>query len=384
LSDGEEAAPLGLEPGSGRGEPAGTMAPGPGGPVRPKAEAPKPEAPKPEGPKPPDGPTLTVEDAEPEYLDERPTMPPASRVSGATLRWATHAGRRPARAEPAHPARAPAPAQVVAGAVRPRPSGTVERQGPTLHDVPDWDAPRRSPRVEDIGTQPVPVAIPGGPTPSPWAGVPSDDEVVVGYALGPRPRRRLRGRWAMVLFVLLVALALALAGTGFAGMFNSAPPTSARHPKTVSLKGDTARAAFSYLLATSADANRLVRSAVGEACLTQAPGSPGRQRVSAQLSKAAAMSRSVVSLAASVRVRLLAMPGGEALVALLDGAAEDSVAADIGYKSWVKDLQATGCYSAPTNDLHYIQAQKASAAGVLAQRQLTALRASLAAGQKGA
>jgi hypothetical protein len=188
----------------------------------------------------------------------------------------------------------------------------------------------------------------------------------------------------MVLFVLLVALALALAGTGFAGVFNGAAPPSARHPKTVSLKGDTAQGAFSYLLATSADARRLARSAVGEACLTQAPGSFGRQRAAAQLSEAAAMSRSVVALAASVRDRLLAMPGGGALVALLDRVAEDSVRADVGYKSWVNDLQATGCYSAPTNDIHYGQAQKASAAGAVAQRQLTALRARLAAGQKGA
>jgi hypothetical protein len=368
LSDGEEAAPVGLEPGSGRDERADTMAPRPGGPVPPE----------------PEGPKLAVEDADPGYGDELPTMPPASRVGGATLRWATHAGRRPARAEPARPA--PAPAPVAARALRPRPSRTVERSGSTIHDVPALHAPWPSQRVEDVGTQPVPVAIPGAPTPPPSAGVPEDDEVVVGYASDarPGPRRRLRGRWATVLFVLLVALALALAGTGFAGAFNSAAPTSPRPPKTVSLKGDTARAAFSYLLTTSADANRLARSAVGEACLTQAPGSLGRQRAAAQLSKAAAMSRSVVALAASVRDRLVAMPGGGALVALLDRVAEDSVAADIGYKSWVKDLQATGCYSAPTNDLHYLQAQKAAAAGVRAQRQLTALRARLAAGQKGA
>jgi hypothetical protein len=186
----------------------------------------------------------------------------------------------------------------------------------------------------------------------------------------------------MALFVVLVAAALALAGSGFAGVFNSAGPTPARHPTTVSLKGDTAQAAFAYLLATSTDANRLARRGVGDACLTQAPGSLGRQKAAAQLSEAAAMSRSVVVLATSVRARLLAMPGGGPLVALLERAADDSVAADVGFESWVRDLQATGCYSAPTNDIHYGQAQQAAVAAAGAQRQLTALRATLAAGQK--
>ncbi|HXW81815.1 MAG TPA: hypothetical protein VEJ84_20085, partial [Acidimicrobiales bacterium] len=54
-------------------------------------------------------------------------------------------------------------------------------------------------------------------------------------------------------------------------------------------------------------------------------------------------------------------------------AATASLQAEQGYTAWVDDLQATGCYCAPTNDVHYLGAQAAQAMAASAQGQLAAM-----------
>jgi hypothetical protein len=52
--------------------------------------------------------------------------------------------------------------------------------------------------------------------------------------------------------------------------------------------------------------------------------------------------------------------------------------ADQSYGSWLADLQATGCYGAPTNDAHYVAAGRESAAAAPAKAQLAATWARVA------
>jgi hypothetical protein len=53
-------------------------------------------------------------------------------------------------------------------------------------------------------------------------------------------------------------------------------------------------------------------------------------------------------------------------------ATDASVQADAGYRAWLEDLQATGCYSAPTNDVHYRAATAASLVAGQAEEELAA------------
>ena len=55
------------------------------------------------------------------------------------------------------------------------------------------------------------------------------------------------------------------------------------------------------------------------------------------------------------------MRGGAGLSADLAGGPPSRPArAAAAYGDWLEDLQATGCYSAPTNDIHYREATAAA------------------------
>ena len=49
-------------------------------------------------------------------------------------------------------------------------------------------------------------------------------------------------------------------------------------------------------------------------------------------------------------------------MAELGQATAASLKVDEDYAAWLVDLQATGCFSAPTNDLHYVAATEAAPA----------------------
>jgi len=176
----------------------------------------------------------------------------------------------------------------------------------------------------------------------------------------------------MALFVGLVALALVVAGLSFVIGGPHLKPAPGPEPLPVLLKGDSPEAAFTYLMAANTAADRVASTAVSHACVAQAPESPSRQAAGAQLYQAAATSRSVAAFVRADQVRLAAMPEGQVLVGLLGRVAQASVSADVSFESWIQDLQATGCYSAPTNDLHYIAALRASARGAVLHADLTA------------
>jgi len=147
----------------------------------------------------------------------------------------------------------------------------------------------------------------------------------------------------------------------------------AQPPTAASLERLPPREAFAYLVGTTSDARRLTRATVGQACREQPPAAVARQALSGDLSRATTMSESVVALLRADRRRLLALSHGRALVSLVREVAGWSVTADAGYQAWLQDLQATGCYSAPTNDLHYLQAQQAAAREGVAARELSAI-----------
>jgi hypothetical protein len=54
------------------------------------------------------------------------------------------------------------------------------------------------------------------------------------------------------------------------------------------------------------------------------------------------------------------------------------LSADQGYEAWLEDLQATGCYGAPTNDIHYHAATAASMAASVAKQRVVLIWAGVA------
>jgi hypothetical protein len=74
---------------------------------------------------------------------------------------------------------------------------------------------------------------------------------------------------------------------------------------------------------------------------------------------------SVMTSAGADRSLVGALPGGPALLSDLSAATNASIRTDQDYGAWLGDLQATGCYGGPTNDLHY---KAGAAASVIAER----------------
>jgi len=190
------------------------------------------------------------------------------------------------------------------------------------------------------------------------------------------PRHRFRGKWALVTSGVLVAAAVATGAIATAGRLGpraGAPPggsTSAQWRPVLSVAGKPPSAAFAYLLAADNAARSHASAATAAACDMQAPGVAARGAALATLHEAVAVEDWVAATLAGDRARMLALRHGPALSTLLAQAARSSALADADLAMWVQDLDATGCYSAPTNNLHYQQAQLQLQVASSAQGQL--------------
>ncbi|MGP8209388.1 MAG: hypothetical protein ACLQVK_25570 [Acidimicrobiales bacterium] len=186
-----------------------------------------------------------------------------------------------------------------------------------------------------------------------------------------------RHRRLVALLVLAGALcalaAVAVAVVWRAGEARVSPPTT---PLTSSPRPSPGQLSpeqlFDKLLATSAAAQLLAQAAVDGACGTTPPQSTARGRLEAQVGQADALRRHVLQGVRADQAALTSMPAGRELSADLVRATDASVQADAGYRAWLEDLQATGCYSAPTNDVHYQAATAASLVARQAQERLAA------------
>jgi hypothetical protein len=123
-------------------------------------------------------------------------------------------------------------------------------------------------------------------------------------------------------------------------------------------------------LGTSATARGLVQNAVDGACRTTAPQSRARAELVAETGHAGAIYRQVLAAARADQELFTKVRGGAGLSADLVGATAAAARAAAAYGDWLEDLQATGCYSAPTNDLHYREATAAALTAAVATGRL--------------
>jgi hypothetical protein len=121
------------------------------------------------------------------------------------------------------------------------------------------------------------------------------------------------------------------------------------HPSRVS----PGRALFEQLLATGSTAQLLTATAVARSCQEAAPGAAFRAALVGDLSRAIGMRQSVLRSLSADKVELLSIPDGALLVTDLSAATVAELSVEQQDRGWLQDLQATGCYSAPTNDIHY-------------------------------
>jgi len=152
----------------------------------------------------------------------------------------------------------------------------------------------------------------------------------------------------------------------------------AASPRRTAARALAPQAAFEGFLRESAQSQQLVSAAVSNACQPASPATATRRELIAQVSRAVELRRSVLDGIASHRQRLLAMSGGPSLVRDLDDASGASLSADQEYEAWLEDLQATGCYGAPNNDIHYRAADMASLAASIAKERVVASWAGVA------
>jgi hypothetical protein len=172
--------------------------------------------------------------------------------------------------------------------------------------------------------------------------------------------------------LVLVGSLLALAGVAGVVVWRVGQANGPPSRTTVTVPGNSPEALFEGLLATSATAHQLAQAAVAGSCQTAAPQSAARAGLVAQIAEAGTLRRYVLEGVRADRAALARLPAGRALSSDLQQVAGASVRADAAYHAWLEDLQATGCYSAPTNDLHYRAATAASLAAGRAQEPLAA------------
>jgi len=287
-----------------------------------------------------------------EATEDMPTLPPASRGSVVGLRWATFPINRPSgqgRPDQIGPDQI-GPDQMGPSPIGPQPyePGPPTAVLPMVLSAPQL-TPERGATSED-DTAEVPAV--GGP-----------DELDVQ---GQRPPRR--GR-ALLLLVVLTLVAVVAVGALVLG---------GGSPRRTAGRVLTPQTAFEGLLAESAQAHQLVSAAVSDACQPAPPSTPTRQGLIVQVGRAVELRRSVLAGIASDRQQLLKMNGGPSLVGDLDDASGASLSADQGYEAWLEDLQATGCYGAPTNDIHYRAATEASLAASVAKERVVGIWAGVA------
>jgi hypothetical protein len=194
-------------------------------------------------------------------------------------------------------------------------------------------------------------------------------EVAAGRAsAGPWWRRR-----RAVLVLLVVALVATLAAIGLALGDKGTRLHQSQAPHV-----SPGQATFAMLLATSANAHDLVVDAVNGPCQASAPASASRQTLIGKLNRAIELQVSVLDRTQMDKVAMAAMPEGTLLMTELAQATDASLKVDEDYGAWLVDLQATGCFSAPTNNLYYLAATEALPAAARADRSLASTWAPLA------
>jgi hypothetical protein len=161
--------------------------------------------------------------------------------------------------------------------------------------------------------------------------------------------------------LVLVGLLCALAGVAVVVVWRVGDDKVAtpRTPLT-SVPGPSPRQLFNSLLGANATAHALVNDAIDGACRTPAPQSQARAGLIAEVGHAGAIYRHVLASLEADGALLSKIPEGAGLSADLARATGASARAAAAYGDWLEDLQATGCYSAPTNDFHYREATAAT------------------------
>jgi len=271
-------------------------------------------------------------------IEELPTMPPAPRSDKPGLRWAT-----------------PGP-----GAPRGR------EQGRRLRPEPLREAP----------TAPV-LVPPRSPGPTPGRGSPAypagQDEEQARDEDGTKAGGRGTSHRRLSALLVLVGLLCALAGVAVVVVWRVGDDKVAPSPApSTSPPGRSPEQVLESLLATGATAQALVQNAIDGGCRTTTPQSRARAGLIAEIGHAGAIYRQVLARVQADQELLSQMPGGLGLSTDLVGATGASARAATAYGDWLEDLQATGCYSAPTNDLHYREATAAAVGAAVAAARLEA------------
>ncbi|HTV12883.1 MAG TPA: hypothetical protein VME20_13590 [Acidimicrobiales bacterium] len=254
----------------------------------------------------------------PAWAEEMPTMPPPTRAGAPTLRWAT----------------APLPAA----------------------QLPTAQLPVTEAGDEHFVGEPLPGAGPG-------------------YGPGPAGAPKRGGRRKKL--ALIGLLAVLLVGGGTSAYLLASPASAPRKegsglaalPSLRGLESERPQVAFEELDRAYSQAEKYQLAAVADACATQPPGTAPRSVTQRQLSAAVVAQQEILALVRGASLRLSSMPQGTAVVGLLESLLAASLRAGSNYLAWVTDLQATGCYSAPNNNLHYLQALPEAATA----RRLSAL-----------
>ena len=281
--------------------------------------------------------------------DELPTLPPPPRGAPPGLRWAS------LRATGRLPVVPPAP-------------GTPERPSaaePPARSGPDGSpAGLRQPVGGPVPPPPPAVAAPGALSPTvrlpvavPTSSVGPGTEVLAPLAAGRPPAGRRRQH---LVAALVAGLAVALAAGGLALALSKGGHPQRREP--------TDPAAISQLVTSLSGADLLARQAVSDACVEAGPGP--RPRAVSRLEQAEARDRAVLATVDAGKARLTSWPVASGLLGPVAQVAEDSLVAEGDYASWLAGLEATGCYSAPRNNLYFERALVAVTAQVLATRKL--------------
>jgi len=306
--------------------------------------------------------------------EDLPTLPPAPAGAIPALRWAQV--EQPPLLSPnltgpqgENPATTPAPteqsfpepvgAAPPGGRARPQPRETYRSQtsagrpsagqpsagrpGPGAPGATRGISPRApstSPRL-DVPTQPLPVARTQAMSATSTA-----ESVQPTAAIIAPERRHRRGR---ALFWLLAVVVVIAASASAAIVLAGREASQHLHVSRAS----PGEVLFEQLMATSATAQGLTATAVARSCTDAAPGAMMRGELLVDLSRAIGLRQSVLSSLEADRTELLGIPNGALLVNDLNAATVAELTVDQDDQGWLEDLQATGCYSAPTNDIHY-------------------------------
>ncbi|HMK97817.1 MAG TPA: hypothetical protein VK425_09750, partial [Acidimicrobiales bacterium] len=115
------------------------------------------------------------------------------------------------------------------------------------------------------------------------------------------------------------------------------------------------------LVSATNSAQAEVQTEVAQGCRSQPPASPSRQALVVGVGEALSTERAVFSLVRADAAPLSSLPQGPFFVSLMERLSSQAAAAAGSYRAWLADLQATGCYSAPTNNLDYLVAEREEA-----------------------